>query len=120
MVKACEADSLAAFAAAMRRLAGSDNREFAEQFKHFESSAKFCARMRSEEGAGRAVVDLKFSIAAADGVREKIAARAAAGAVKAKALLEWWDAVAEGEPTDENTAAAAANLIMNLPEVFAR
>lgn len=117
VVKTCSEESLDRFCQALRRLEGPGNQELATQMKRFVASAHFCARMRSRDGAERAIVDLRYCLISAEKTK---AALAASDRIVAKKLLVWWDALLTVEASDANAMQAAVLFMNKLPEAADR
>lgn len=113
VVKACEGDSLESFCQAFRRLEGKVKPELREQMKRFEASARFCARMRTKDGAVRAVVDLRYCLEAAAGARKSLEASTRP---VARRLLVAWDELIRSEPSSDEGMKAATRFLSGVQE----
>lgn len=114
-ISACEARTVADFAAALKKWNASSEsqREFDEQLRRFRESAKICARMRSEKCVWNAVVDLKYVLAAAEAAKERLEGTSSDGPVRK--FVDDWALVASGSERDLLVQEACARLMLNAP-----
>ena len=100
-----------AFAAAIRKRLPADKRfEFAEQIKRLSSSARDCARMKTEKTAQKLSVDLKYVLISAHTVREALPTTGTG----ALALARAWDAVEKGDGDSAALQRACAEVLMRV------
>lgn len=111
LVAACERHEVDAFAAAIRKRLPADRRfEFAEQIKRLSSSARDCARMKTEKTAQRLAVDLKYVLLSSHAVRETLPTTGTG----ALALARAWDAVEKGDGDTATLQRACAEVLMRV------
>ena len=111
LVGACEKHEIDAFAAAIRKRLPADKRfEFAEQIKRLSSSARDCARMKTEKTAQKLSVDLKYVLISAHSVREALPTTGTG----ALALARAWDAVEKGDGDSAALQRACAEVLMRV------
>lgn len=111
LVAACEKHGIDAFAAAIRKRLPADKRlEFAEQVKRLSSSARDCARMKTEKAAQRMSVDLKYVLLSSHAVREALPTTGT-GAV---ALARAWDVAEKGDGDPATLQRACAEVLMRV------
>lgn len=111
-ISACGEEPVRAFVGNLRRLLPSEDRtpDFAEESERFMKSARQLARMRGGRDAETAAVDLRVLLLNAESARSAPALRRSDAT--AKSVLEAWDGVLRGDPTEAETQAACARLIM--------
>ena len=111
LVGACEKHEIDAFAAAIRKRLPADKRfEFAEQIKRLSSSARDCARMKTEKTAQKLSVDLKYVLISAHSVREALPTTGTG----ALALARAWDAVEKGDGDSATLQRACAEVLIRV------
>ena len=111
LVAACEKHEIDAFAAAIRKRLPEDKRfEFAEQIKRLSSSARDCARMKTEKTARKLSVDLKYVLISAHAIRETLP-KTGTGVL---ALARAWDAVETGDGDSARLQRACAEVLIRV------